>query len=364
MVPNCKLGTLAAVLRLPNQPSHRALNDVLATGDLLHALLERAGSYGILGLEELLDLPRLVGHPQAAKLRLTTRLPHRPGVYWFTDAAGHVLYVGKATDIQSRVRSYFTGDRRPKVGRLLRQLYAIQHRVCPGLFTATVMEGRMIRTWNPPYNRQGRARRARSVPLLGGGAGRSTTASMGTTGAPGRRPRRGRIEARVDVTADPVGLLSPLMAEVATHAAAQRYEQAAAVRDEAKRLRNAIVRHRRTEAVRGAGRLVLEICGEGTVELHEGLFVESGVLLPDSIVADSNRLGVDDRRPDAGPSGSGPVHDSSTDAEQDRTLAAQWLHVNAESIRVLHSEHPLCWPAARIPELTDLVVPECDLAAG
>ncbi len=364
MVPNCKLGTLAAVLRLPNQPSHRALTDVLATGDLLHALLERAGSYGILGLEELLDLPRLVGHPQAAKLRLTTRLPHRPGVYWFTDAAGHVLYVGKATDIQSRVRSYFTGDRRPKVGRLLRQLYTIQHRVCPGLFTATVMEGRLIRTWNPPYNRQGRARRARSVPLLGGGAGRSTTASMGTTGAPGRRPRRGRIEARVDVTADPVGLLTPLMAEVATHAAAQRYEQAAAVRDEAKRLRNAIVRHRRTEAVRGAGRLVLEICGEGTVELHEGLFVESGVLLPDSIVADSNRLGVDDRRPDAGPSGSGPVHDSSTDAEQDRTLAAQWLHVNAESIRVLHSEHPLCWPAARIPELTDLVVPECDLAAG
>ena len=43
MVDNCKLGTLAASLRLPHQPSHRALTDVLATGDLLHALLERAG---------------------------------------------------------------------------------------------------------------------------------------------------------------------------------------------------------------------------------------------------------------------------------------------------------------------------------
>ena len=95
MVPNCKLGTLAATLRLAHQPSHRALTDVLATGDLLHALLERAGSFGILGLEELLDLPRLVGHPQGAKLKLTTRLPHRPGVYWFTDAAGNVLYVGR-----------------------------------------------------------------------------------------------------------------------------------------------------------------------------------------------------------------------------------------------------------------------------
>ena len=43
-VPNCKLGTLAAILRLPHQPSHRALTDVLATGDLLHTLLERAGT--------------------------------------------------------------------------------------------------------------------------------------------------------------------------------------------------------------------------------------------------------------------------------------------------------------------------------
>ena len=73
MVPNCKLGTLAASLRLPHQPSHRALTDVLATGDLLHALLERAGSFGIVGLEELLDLPRLVGHPQARQAA-----PHHP----------------------------------------------------------------------------------------------------------------------------------------------------------------------------------------------------------------------------------------------------------------------------------------------
>ncbi len=80
-VADCKLGTLAHQLRLPHRPSHRALADVLATGDLLHLLLERAGTYGITGLAELLDLPRLVGHPQASKLRLTTRLPHRPGVY-------------------------------------------------------------------------------------------------------------------------------------------------------------------------------------------------------------------------------------------------------------------------------------------
>jgi excinuclease UvrABC nuclease subunit len=273
--------------------------------------------------------------------------------------------VGKATDIQSRVRSYFTGDRRPKVGRLLRQLYAIQFRVCPGAFTASVIEGRMIRALNPSYNRQGRARRARSVSLVGRSEGESVARSAAGSSAVAvsaaggsavggrRRLRRGRIEARVDVAGDPVGLLAPLMAEVAVHAAAQRYEEAGAVRDDAKRLRNAIVRHRRTEALRGTGCLVLEICGEGTVELHNGLFVEGGMLVPavDRAVSPSG-LGPDN-----------PLSPDATDQDQDRAVAAQWLHANAELVRVVHSEHGFSWPAVRIPELMDLSGSSCGVGA-
>ena len=48
-VPNCKLGTLAKHFRLNHQPSHRALDDALATGDLLHLLLERARALGVTG---------------------------------------------------------------------------------------------------------------------------------------------------------------------------------------------------------------------------------------------------------------------------------------------------------------------------
>ena len=58
-VPNCRLGTLASRLRLPHRPSHRALDDALATADLLHALLERAAAFGVLGLEDLATLPTL-----------------------------------------------------------------------------------------------------------------------------------------------------------------------------------------------------------------------------------------------------------------------------------------------------------------
>ncbi len=163
-VPNCRLGTLASTLRLSHQPSHRALTDVLATGDLLHALLEHAGSYGILGLAELLELPKLVGHPQATKLRLTTRLPHHAGVYWFTDAAGAVLYVGRAVDIRAQVRSHFSSDARSNAARVLRPLHAVHHRVCPCPLSSSALEGRLIERWSPPYNRTRRARRSRRTP--------------------------------------------------------------------------------------------------------------------------------------------------------------------------------------------------------
>lgn len=166
-VADCKLATLASTLHLPHRPSHRALDDVLATGDLLHALLERAGSYGILGLAELLDLPRLVGHPQAHKLRLTTRLPPAPGVYWFCDAAGHVLYVGSAGNLRAGARSHFAAERGSPSARLLRRTHFVHHREFEEPILASIEAARLIREWSPAFNtratRRRRRRRGRSV---------------------------------------------------------------------------------------------------------------------------------------------------------------------------------------------------------
>jgi DNA polymerase-3 subunit epsilon len=57
-VPNCKLRTLATSLRLEHRPSHRALDDVRATADLLHRLIEHATGYGVFVLGDLVDLVR------------------------------------------------------------------------------------------------------------------------------------------------------------------------------------------------------------------------------------------------------------------------------------------------------------------
>ena len=53
----------------------------------------------------------------------------------------------------------------------------------------------------------------------------------------------------------------------------QRYEEAASVRDEAERLRHLMERQRGIDSLRRAGRMTLEIVGEGTVVLEAGLLV-------------------------------------------------------------------------------------------
>ncbi len=158
-VPNLKLGTLARHLRVPTEPNHRAMADARATAEVFHVLLERAATFGVLGLDDLIGLPSMHAHPSAQKLGLTASLPRSPGVYIFRDRAGRPLYVGKATNLRARVRSYFSGDDRRKIPQLLREVDRIDHIVCHDPIEAAVREIRLIQQWQPRFNRQGKLTR-------------------------------------------------------------------------------------------------------------------------------------------------------------------------------------------------------------
>lgn len=81
-------------------------------------------------------------------------LPAEPGVYLFKGERGKVLYVGKAQNLRSRVRSYFAagGDGRPQVPRLVERARDVEVLVLPTVKDALLLENELIKRHRPPFN--------------------------------------------------------------------------------------------------------------------------------------------------------------------------------------------------------------------
>ncbi|MGE0441894.1 MAG: excinuclease ABC subunit UvrC [Gemmatimonadales bacterium] len=91
--------------------------------------------------------------PGSLERKLDT-LPDGPGVYLWKDAAGKVLYVGKAKNLRSRVRSYFTSDHAtsPKNQLLVRLVADVETIVVPNEAQSLLLENNLIKEHQPRFN--------------------------------------------------------------------------------------------------------------------------------------------------------------------------------------------------------------------
>jgi excinuclease ABC subunit C len=82
------------------------------------------------------------------------QLPESPGVYLFKDAGGTVLYVGKARNLRSRVRSYFLESRwiDAKTGSLAREISDLETIVVGNEREALALEHNLIKQYRPKFN--------------------------------------------------------------------------------------------------------------------------------------------------------------------------------------------------------------------
>lgn len=89
----------------------------------------------------------------ALRRKLET-LPDGPGVYLWRDAAGDVLYVGKAKNLRSRVRSYFATDFAdvPKNRLLQAKIADVETIVVPNEAQSLLLENNLIKEYLPRYN--------------------------------------------------------------------------------------------------------------------------------------------------------------------------------------------------------------------
>jgi len=84
------------------------------------------------------------------------QLPDTPGVYFFMGKRKKILYIGKATSLRSRVRSYFAHDIHEKRSALIEQMVQeaedIEWTETDSVLEALILEANLIRSLKPRYN--------------------------------------------------------------------------------------------------------------------------------------------------------------------------------------------------------------------
>lgn len=85
-----------------------------------------------------------------------TKLPDTPGVYFFLGEKKEILYIGKATSLKNRVRSYFAKDIAQKRSRAIEQMVeeakTVEYTATDSVLEALILESNLIRTHKPKYN--------------------------------------------------------------------------------------------------------------------------------------------------------------------------------------------------------------------
>src|SRR5215472_11666529 len=85
-------------------------------------------------------------------------IPTSPGVYLHKDAAGKIIYIGKAKNLRNRVRSYFQADHLPDFGygiktrELVRQIADVEFIVTDNEAEALILEATLAKKHQPRFN--------------------------------------------------------------------------------------------------------------------------------------------------------------------------------------------------------------------
>ena len=151
------LGNLIKHFGITVDARHRALADAMATTELLERCLA--------GEDCAKEATRLINHgiketrlPKQIKLEQIMEIPEETGVYYFHDAKGDVVYVGKSTNIRKRIAQHFN-DHTTKGSRIAEKVADITYEVTGSELVALLLESEEIKRLQPRINRAQRGKR-------------------------------------------------------------------------------------------------------------------------------------------------------------------------------------------------------------
>jgi DNA polymerase-3 subunit epsilon len=138
------LGHLSKILNISNPARHRAMGDALATISLLEHLLK---------IERRLEEIPLKGLNSRLSAEEIKALPDAPGVYYFHDENGGIIYIGKSVNIKSRVMSHFSNNDHKREIEMREKTASVTYELTGSDLVASLLESAEIKAHKPLFNR-------------------------------------------------------------------------------------------------------------------------------------------------------------------------------------------------------------------
>lgn len=164
LYPSLKSKSLKSVcthLKLKNKSAHRALSDAEITAKALIKMVKEAKkSYNVETVGDLLHLqqaPKSSLREEIKKKALSDDmmgLPDAPGIYYFLNSKGEIIYIGKAKSLRNRLRSYFSSTAPRKSKKIVKQASHLKIEITNSELTALLGEAESIKLINPRHNYQ------------------------------------------------------------------------------------------------------------------------------------------------------------------------------------------------------------------
>ena len=163
MFPDLRSKSLSSItkhLKLRNASAHRALSDAQVTARALIKMIK------LLKKDSKVEsISELLKYQSSAITNKNTRVkeslkedvssvPNAPGIYYFLNSRGNIIYVGKAKSLRDRIRSYFSPTAPKKAKRIITQARRLKIEITNTELTALLTEAEAIKKSNPKHNYQ------------------------------------------------------------------------------------------------------------------------------------------------------------------------------------------------------------------
>ena len=145
------LGSLCRSLEIEITNRHRAGGDAAATVEIFRKMLQNDREKFI--EKSLKRSSKEQSLPPNVPKEDFSRLPATPGVYYFHNEKGKIIYIGKAKNIRNRVSSHFSNNSESRQKQnFLRHTYSITFQPCATELMACILESSEIKHYWPEFN--------------------------------------------------------------------------------------------------------------------------------------------------------------------------------------------------------------------